>query len=66
MCLSATFSTLFCSKTGKKQTGLCEVLLPHHEGFVHRVSQLEGVVTDCQVVLQSERLQHDAIPYWES
>lgn len=56
-----------CNKTGKEQISLCdfEVLLPHHEGFVHRVSQLEGVVTDSQVVLQSERLQHDAIPYWE-
>lgn len=38
-----------------------QLLLPHHECFVDRVSQLEGVVTDGQVVLQSERLQHDTI-----
>lgn len=40
--------------------------LPHHECFVHGVPQLEGVVTDGQVVLQSERLQHNAISHWES
>lgn len=43
-----------------------ELVLPHHEGFVHGLSQLEGVVTDSQVVLQSERLQHNAISYRES
>lgn len=37
--------------------------LPRHECFVHRVSQLEGVVADGQVVLKSERLQHNAVPY---
>lgn len=44
----------------------CKLFLPHHECFVHGVSQLEGVVTDSQVVLQSERLQHNAISHWES
>lgn len=39
---------------------------PQHERFVDGVSELEGVVTDGQVVLQSERLQHDAVSYRES
>lgn len=34
---------------------------PHHQGFVDGVPELEGVVTDGQVVLQSERLQHHAV-----
>lgn len=34
---------------------------PHHERFIDGVSQLEGVVTDGQVVLQPERLQHHAV-----
>lgn len=42
------------------------LLLPHHKCFVHRVSQLEGVVTDGQVVLQSEWLQHNTVPYGKS
>lgn len=43
-----------------------DVFPPHHERFVDGVSELEGVVTDGQVVLQSERLQHDAVSYGES
>lgn len=43
-----------------------KVFLPQHECFVDGVSQLEGVVTDGQVVLQPERLQHDAVSDRES
>lgn len=44
---------------------IVESSLPRHECFVHRVSQLEGVVADSQVVLKSEWLQHNAVPYRE-
>lgn len=38
---------------------------PHHKGLVHRFPQVIYVVTDCQVVLQSEWFKNDPIPYWE-
>ncbi len=38
---------------------------PHHKGLIHGVSQLEDVVADSQVVLQSKGLQHHPIPYRE-
>lgn len=56
------------TKQERKKMGVCDckLFLPHHECFVHRVPQLEGVVTDGQVVFQSERLQHNAVSHWES
>lgn len=39
--------------------------LPQHEGLVHRISEMESVITDSQVVLQSKRLQHYPISYRE-
>ena len=35
---------------------------PPHEGLVDGGSKVEDVVTDSQVVLQAERLQHHSIP----
>ncbi len=37
-------------------------VLPPHEGLVDGGSKVEDVVTDSQVVLQAERLQHHSIP----
>ena len=39
----------------------CVLVLPPHEGLVDRGPKVEDVVTDSQVVLQAERLQHHAI-----
>lgn len=36
---------------------------PHHEGLIDGVSQLEDMVADGQVVLQSKGLQHDPVSY---
>lgn len=38
------------------------VVLPPHEGLVDGGSKVEDVVTDSQVVLQAEGLQHHSIP----
>lgn len=43
----------------------CAVVLPPHEGLVDGGSKVEDVVTDSQVVLQAERLQHHSVPDWE-
>lgn len=44
---------------------LFAMVLPPHEGLVDGRSKVEDVVTDSQVVLQAERLQHHSIPDWE-
>lgn len=44
---------------------MTEVALPPHEGLMDGGSKVEDVVTDSQVVLQAERLQHHSIPDWE-
>lgn len=61
--LNKHWSHILCYSWRYKQL---HVFVPQHECFIDRVSQLEGVVTDGQVVLQSERLQHDAVSYRES
>lgn len=38
---------------------------PHHESLVDRVTELEDVVADSQVVLQAEGLQYHAVPHRE-
>lgn len=38
---------------------------PPHERLVDGWSKVEDVVTDGQVVLQAERLQHHPVPDWE-
>lgn len=38
---------------------------PPHEGLVDGGPQVEDVIADSQVVLQSERLQHHPIPHGE-
>lgn len=38
---------------------------PKHKGLVYGRFEVEDVIGHCQVVFQSEGLQHDAIPHWE-
>lgn len=38
---------------------------PHYESFVDGLSELECMITDSQIVLQSERLQHNTVSYRE-
>lgn len=65
---TATHHTVPCSTP---QASPCESTKgaagppPHHEGLVDRVTELEDVVADSQVVLQAERLQHHAVPHRE-
>lgn len=39
---------------------------PKHEGLIYGGFEVEDMIGHCQVVFQSEGLQHDAIPHWES
>lgn len=40
-------------------------VLPHYKSLVDGLSELECMITDSQVVLQSERLQNNAVSYRE-
>lgn len=39
--------------------------LPKHKGLIYGGFEVEDMIGHCQVVFQSEGLQHNAVPHWE-